>query len=156
MSLTRDEFKASLLSFYDQQKNIQLNEWNWETVPVSSAVYLRKTNYLQANLEESEEDEPIEIFIKVEYHVAYSISYRVPTLYFQPSYYQGKRKLFYLGTENIKMAPHSLCKIYISMLFQSRIIKIWKIIITFLAFHKLNIPCWAHHSGTFIHVKHQH
>ncbi|CAO3696598.1 unnamed protein product [Rhizopus stolonifer] len=88
MSLTRNEFKASLSNFYDQQKNIQLNECNWEIVPVSSAIYLKKTNYLQAKLKESEEDESIEIFIKVEYHIAYSISYRVPTLYFQPSYYQ--------------------------------------------------------------------
>ncbi|KAI9265595.1 hypothetical protein BY458DRAFT_547798 [Sporodiniella umbellata] len=80
MFLTRDEFKASLSNFYDQQRKLQLDEWEWEED--ANDVYLKKTSYLQVSVD------TVDIFIKVEYHIVYSVSYRAPMLYFLPSYYQ--------------------------------------------------------------------
>lgn len=93
MSLTKDEYKASLLKFYKSLQLIKLNEWNLETVSISKDAYLKKIIYMKIQTNNEEEEETIEIFIKVEYHIIYSVTYQVPVLYFRPFYYQGKRKL---------------------------------------------------------------
>lgn len=92
MSLTKDEYKASLLKFYKSLQLIKSNEWNLETVSISKDAYLKKLVYMKLQINSEEEEENIEIFIKIEYHIIYSVTYQVPVLYFRPSYYQGKHK----------------------------------------------------------------
>ncbi|CAO3682212.1 unnamed protein product [Rhizopus microsporus] len=76
MSLTQDGFRTSLLNFYDNNNNINNNEWN--LIHVMNHVYLKKACFLQAKNN---------LYIHIEYHILYSTSYQVPVLYFKPSYY---------------------------------------------------------------------